>query len=242
MATETTRTDERVADLLARPYRMEVRGDPEEGYLATAPELPGCMTAGETPTEALELLRDAMATWLESAIAHGDPIPEPAQASKDDYSGRLLLRMPKTLHRDLAAGAEREGVSLNQHVVSLLSTAVGSDTPAGGVTKRVRLRDLPSDADVSTALAGLTQVNRQLAALGASPLRSTLEQVQKTLATPAFRQMLEAMQSKAVQDALRAAQSPALQEQLRAAQAAIRASRPRAGKAEQSTVSSEVGF
>jgi antitoxin HicB len=126
MSMATSDTAVRVQELLARPYRMEVRGDPDEGYLATAPELPGCMTAGETPAEALELLRDAMAGWFESAIAHDDPIPAPAEASKDSYSGRLLLRMPKSLHRDLAKWAEREGVSLNQHVVSVLSAAVGA--------------------------------------------------------------------------------------------------------------------
>lgn len=49
-----------VEELLRRPYRMVIRGTPEEGYLAEAPELPGCITAGETPEEALALLRDAM--------------------------------------------------------------------------------------------------------------------------------------------------------------------------------------
>jgi antitoxin HicB len=130
----TSDTEARVQELLARPYRMEVRGDPEDGYLATVPELLGCMTAGETPAEALELLRDAMAAWFASAIAHGDPIPEPAEGSKDSYSGRFLVRMPKTLHRDLARGAEREGVSLNQYVVVLLSGAVARVEPGWSTT------------------------------------------------------------------------------------------------------------
>lgn len=66
-----------VAELLRRPYRMVIRGTLVEGYLAEAPELSGCITAGETPEEALALLRDAMALWLESALAHGDPVPGP---------------------------------------------------------------------------------------------------------------------------------------------------------------------
>lgn len=41
----------------------------------------------------------------------------------NDYSGRLLLRMPKTLHQRLAEAAEKEGVSLNQYIVFLLSNA-----------------------------------------------------------------------------------------------------------------------
>lgn len=48
-----------------------------------------------------------------------DDIPLPS--SDNSYSGKLLVRMPKSLHRRLAETAEREGVSLNQYIVSLLS-------------------------------------------------------------------------------------------------------------------------
>ncbi|MBA4179363.1 MAG: hypothetical protein C0506_02135 [Anaerolinea sp.] len=48
-----------------------------EGYLGEVPELPGCVTAGETAEEALVNLDEAMAVWIESALVHGDPIPEP---------------------------------------------------------------------------------------------------------------------------------------------------------------------
>ncbi len=64
-------------ELLQRPYTMVIRGDPVDGYLAKAPELPYCFTAGETLEEALANLREAMAGWFEAAIAHGSPIPEP---------------------------------------------------------------------------------------------------------------------------------------------------------------------
>jgi predicted RNase H-like HicB family nuclease len=67
----------RIEELLARPIRKVICGDPTEGYLAEAPELPGCITAGETETEALQNLREAMAAWFESMLAHGEPIPEP---------------------------------------------------------------------------------------------------------------------------------------------------------------------
>jgi len=45
----------------------------------------------------------------------------PLPSSDNSYSGKLLVRMPKSLHRRLAETAEREGVSLNQYIVSLLS-------------------------------------------------------------------------------------------------------------------------
>ena len=68
----------RVAELMRRPYRKVIRGDADEGFLAEAPELPGCLTAGATEEEALENLREAMAVWLEAALVAGRSIPEPA--------------------------------------------------------------------------------------------------------------------------------------------------------------------
>lgn len=70
-----------IATIVARPYRKVIRGDDVDGYLAEAPELPGCVTAGETVEEALRMLRDAMEGWLESALESGDAIPEPAAAA-----------------------------------------------------------------------------------------------------------------------------------------------------------------
>lgn len=71
-------TDEsRVLELSRLPYHRVISGDPVEGYIAEVAELPGCLTAGETPQEALSNLEEALLGWLESALAHGDPIPEP---------------------------------------------------------------------------------------------------------------------------------------------------------------------
>ncbi len=121
--------DAQVRELLKRPYRMVVRGDPERGYLAEAPELPNCFTAGDTPEEALAMLQDAMYAWLLVHVEEGLPIPEPAPES-DEYSGRFNLRLPKSLHRDLARRAEQEGVSLNTLVVMLLSRGLGDRAAA----------------------------------------------------------------------------------------------------------------
>ncbi len=74
----TDETIERqVQAVLRRPYHRVIRGEPVEGYLGEVPELPGCLTAGATPEEALRNLTEAMAVWVESALVHGDPIPEP---------------------------------------------------------------------------------------------------------------------------------------------------------------------
>ena len=70
--------ERQVHAILSRPYHRVITGEPVEGYLGEVPELPGCVTAGETPDEALRNLDEAMAVWVESALVHGDPIPEPA--------------------------------------------------------------------------------------------------------------------------------------------------------------------
>ncbi len=58
---------------------------------------------------------------FESLLAEGVEMPEPKNEDETDYSGKFIVRMPKSLHRSLAERAEAEGVSLNQFVVSLLS-------------------------------------------------------------------------------------------------------------------------
>lgn len=69
--------EEQVQAIIRRPYHRVITGEPVEGYLGEVLELPGCLTAGETAEEALRNLDEAMAVWIESALVHGDPIPEP---------------------------------------------------------------------------------------------------------------------------------------------------------------------
>lgn len=111
-------------DYLALPYTEWVRVDLDDGgFVAGVEEWPGCLADGETRTEALEELQNAKRAWVESALAFGDPVPLPLEL--EGYSGRILLRTPRSLHRDLAKRATREGVSLNQLCVSYLSRALG---------------------------------------------------------------------------------------------------------------------
>ena len=69
--------ERRVQEAASRPYRKVISGDDVEGYLAEAPELPGCVTAGKTVDEALLMLRDAMEGWIECALLAGEDLPEP---------------------------------------------------------------------------------------------------------------------------------------------------------------------
>ena len=108
------------------PYHITLAQDGEESdgkWVAAAEELAGCTSRGDTPEEAIAGLKDAMAAWISSALREGRDIPEPK--SPTSHSGRLLLRMPRTLHAALTRAAERENVSLNQFITDALASAIG---------------------------------------------------------------------------------------------------------------------
>lgn len=115
-------------EYLQMPYRLELVEDREEGgFVAAYPELPGCITTGETPERAAAGALDAKRAWLEAAIEDGVPIREPDDL--EHYSGQFKLRLPRSLHRSLTEHARREGVSMNQCCVYLLSK---NDAAAAG--------------------------------------------------------------------------------------------------------------
>lgn len=107
-------------DYLSMNHPMEVVADPEEGgFVVSFPDLPGCITCGETVEAALFNAQDAKRTWLEAALEEGLPIPEPDDL--EHYSGQFKLRLPRSLHRSLAEHSKREGISMNQYCVYLLA-------------------------------------------------------------------------------------------------------------------------
>ncbi len=107
-------------DYLALSYRMEIVKDRDEGgFVASYPDLPGCITCGETEEEALKNALDAKKAWLEAALEENIEIPEPD--SLEAYSGQFKLRLPRSLHRALAEHSQREGISMNQYCVYLLA-------------------------------------------------------------------------------------------------------------------------
>ena len=77
------------------------------------------VATGNTEAEALESLKEAMEGYLQTKLDYNDPIPEPAPA--EGFSGKFLLRLPKTLHRKLSYESQKEGVSLNQYALYKLS-------------------------------------------------------------------------------------------------------------------------
>ena len=109
-------------------YRFTIRPLSEDeggGYLIEYPDLPGCLSDGETIEEAIANGRDAKAAWIAAMREAGRPVPPPGVDSAEGYSGKWQLRTPKSLHRDLADRARREGVSLNTLAVTLLAQGLG---------------------------------------------------------------------------------------------------------------------
>ena len=102
-------------------YDIKIRHLPEEeggGWFAEIPLLPGCMSDGETVEDLLMNLEDAKKCWFETCLESGRSIPEPQE---DAYSGQLRVRLPKSLHKELAERSKQEGISMNQYCLYLLS-------------------------------------------------------------------------------------------------------------------------
>ena len=113
----------KLEEYMKLPYPMELTPDPDEGgYVVSFPDLPGCFTQGETLEEAMKNAEDAKREWLTAALEEKILIREPGEREK--YSGQFKLRIPKSLHRQLVEQARREGISMNQYCVYLLSRQV----------------------------------------------------------------------------------------------------------------------
>ncbi len=113
-------------DYLALQYPFNVIADPNGGFVVVYPDLPGCMTQVESVDEIPGMAEEARILWIETAYDHEQDIPRPSYP--EEYSGKFNVRLPKSLHRSLAESAEREGISLNQYLVGLLSRG---DSQAG---------------------------------------------------------------------------------------------------------------
>ncbi len=104
-------------------YNITIRRAVFEGetlFEARVKELPDLAEYGESFAEAYELAVDAIETAAKAFAEKGRDFP-PAMVPADEFSGRVTLRLPRSLHRAMAEVAEVEGVSLNQHLVNVLS-------------------------------------------------------------------------------------------------------------------------
>jgi antitoxin HicB len=109
-----------IEKILALPYTIKLIYE-DDAFYSEVEEIPGCWSEGKTIEQAYSNIKDAMKLWMENAIERGIPLPLPKSGERE-YSGRIMLRMPKELHKNLTKRAEMEDISLNQFIVYLLST------------------------------------------------------------------------------------------------------------------------
>ena len=109
-----------IDDYMKMSYKMEIIENKDEGgFIVSFPDFPGCITCGETIENAVSNAEDAKKAWFEATIKEGIEINEPDNL--ESYSGQFKLRIPRSLHRSLAEHSQREGISMNQYCVYLLS-------------------------------------------------------------------------------------------------------------------------
>jgi antitoxin HicB len=139
-APKSSRTHRTSGEELGEPaYHIELVKDdaPDGRWTAQVAELPGCTAQGDTAEDAARLIEGAIREWVADAVAKGRAVPKPRSTAT--HSGKLLIRMPQSLHAELARAAEREEISLNQFITSSLASAVGwrrtdplaAEAPAG---------------------------------------------------------------------------------------------------------------
>lgn len=125
----------KVKEIFDKPYTRRLTPDEDGGYAASVLEFPGCFADGDTADEALNNLEKVAASWLEVALANGQEIREPI--SFDGCSGKIALRIPRTLHMQAAQLAELESCSLNQLLTMAIAHYVGGKQLSHQITLQV---------------------------------------------------------------------------------------------------------
>jgi predicted RNase H-like HicB family nuclease len=110
----------------AYPHVVEPLSEEDGGgFLITFPDLPGCMSDGESIEEAIANGRDAFSAWMSARADIGKPIPKPTRHGESAEPVRMMQRLPRSLHANLVARARVEGTSLNTLVTMLLAEGLG---------------------------------------------------------------------------------------------------------------------
>lgn len=108
------------------PFQIrELSEDDGGGYLVAYPDLPGCMSDGDTIEEARHNASQALGDWLAARKKMGKAIPPPSPVvDLHEYSGKYMQRLPKSTHAQLARRAELEGISMNQLAATYIASGL----------------------------------------------------------------------------------------------------------------------
>lgn len=146
-------------DYMQMSYRMEIVEDKDEGgFVVSYPDLPGCITCGETLESAIENAQDAKKAWIEAALEDGVEIHEPD--SLEDYSGQFKLRIPRSLHRSLAEHSQNmkrkpthPGAVLLEDVIKPLGLTITEAAKMLGVSRKTLSEFVNEKAMLSPEMA-----------------------------------------------------------------------------------------
>lgn len=122
------------------PYSILLHQVNEEGdkyWIAEVTELPGCKSHGSTVNEAVDNAKAALKDWILDSLERGEEVPIPVE--RDSYSGKILVRMSRSLHHSLSIMADSEKLSLNQLIVTILGKEVGRFDVLNNVEDKVNL-------------------------------------------------------------------------------------------------------
>lgn len=123
---------------MANRYPINIEwSDEDQEYIATCSAFPGLSAFGTSEEEALREAKIALAGFIETYKANNMPLPEPA--SRASFSGKLQLRLAKTLHRLAAQMARNEDVSLNTFIVDAIQAKVSGTQVANRIINDLRM-------------------------------------------------------------------------------------------------------
>lgn len=123
---------------MKKEYRFEVYTDYSSGskqYIVNYFDFPNIIGVGDTVDEALEEAEGNLDYYLEYCSDKGIAIPEPSLHEVNNFSGKVTLRMSKTLHKKVDAQAKKEGVSINSFICEAVSNYIGGKTVINNLTE-----------------------------------------------------------------------------------------------------------
>jgi predicted HicB family RNase H-like nuclease len=158
----------------AERYAISVRKvtvEDEDLWRATVRELPDVAEFSKTRETAIELALDTIASLKEDALAAAQPFPEPIE-DEEEFSGRVTLRLPKSVHRAVVFQAEEEGVSLNSYVATCLTCSV---------SQRLRAAHAGASIPIGATPIGQTPFGSVVAGFGYSGAMTEFVQFDMTM-------------------------------------------------------------
>jgi predicted RNase H-like HicB family nuclease len=163
-------------EYIQEPYTRILIPNGDGTYSAEILEFSGCFADGNTADEAMKNLSEAAKSWIEACLEQGLEIPEPFM--NQDFGGKVALRLPRSLHRQAVRFAERDGISLNQFLVSAIAARIGAEDSFARIMNKFEQR-------ISTAARNIVSIQTY----------QTFGLLQKTNLSRDFRQVDQSISS-----------------------------------------------